>query len=74
MIKIIWFVAVMLADGQPMFSVITEATTFDDRAACAVFGKDMAPRVADYARGAMSLNWDEKVEVAFECKANGQPA
>lgn len=74
MIKIIWFVAALTADGQPLFSIITETTTFNDPAACAVFGKEMTPRVADYGRGSMSLDWHDKVEVAFECKANGQPA
>lgn len=73
MIALIWFVAFMTAQG-PSVNIITETTVFADRAACEEFGKTMSRRTADYARGGFGLDWSDRVEVAFKCEPNGQPA
>lgn len=73
MIMLIWFVALMTAQGPAVHS-ISETTTFHDQAACEAFGKEMSPRTADYARGRMMLDWGDPVHVAFKCEPNGQPA
>lgn len=69
MIGLVW-----IAAFGANVAVLGEVTTFPDRAACEQFGRQMAPRAADYARGMFKLNWSINVVVEFHCAVNGQPA
>jgi hypothetical protein len=73
MIKLIWFVAFIHAQAGPQVVKIGETTTFDDVARCNVFGEAMRVRLADYARGALHLDWPDKIAVQFKCEPSGDP-
>lgn len=73
MIALIWIVATLSAQGPTVVS-IPETTTFQTEAECIAFGDKMRSRTADFARGMMNLDWSAPVQVAFDCKPNGQPA
>lgn len=72
MIKLVWVIAVMTANG-PMFRAIPETTQFKDQAACEKFGKDMTPRLEDWARGALNADWNIEIKSAYKCEPAGQP-
>ncbi|ARQ01876.1 hypothetical protein [Pseudorhodoplanes sinuspersici] len=73
MIALIWIVATLSAQG-PIVVPIPEVTTFGTEAECAAFGDKMRSRTADFTRGMLHLDWSIPVQVAYECRANGQPA
>lgn len=70
---LLWIAAVVTMSGVIPVQ-ISETTKFKSRAECEAFGKEMSPRVQDYARGALKLDWSVNVVVAFRCEAPGQPA
>lgn len=73
MVKLIWFVAFVHLQAGPQVVRIGETTTFADDEACQAFGKVMSDRLSDYARGALKLDWSDKVAVQFKCEPNGNP-
>lgn len=68
MAELVWF-AVFLNIAVPF----NETTKFKDVDACEKFGAEMAPRAADYIRGALKLDWDDKIKIDFICAMPGQP-
>lgn len=72
MFKLLWVIAVMSANG-PIIRPIPETTTFKDKAACEQFGKDMTPRLQDWARGALNADWNVEIRSAFKCEPAGDP-
>jgi hypothetical protein len=70
---LLWLVAVMTANG-PVTAKIAETTKFKSEAECIEFGRGMLPRVQDYGRGLMKLDWTDKVAAGFTCEADGQGA
>lgn len=72
MIKILWFAVVMTAHG-PVTLQVEERETFADNDKCLSFAARMAPRLADYVRGAAGLDWPDRVHISFKCEPNGQP-
>ena len=73
MIKLIWFVAFVHIQAGPQVVRIGETTIFADQAKCEMFGADMKARLADYARGALHLDWPDKIAVQFKCEPSGDP-
>lgn len=67
MYKMVWLVAFIHSQAGPQVAPIAETTTFKDEAACMAFGKEMSPRVMDYARGAAGLDWGDAVSVHYRC-------
>ena len=69
MIEMIWIAAFG-------FNVVLvpEDTKFKDMAACERFGREMAPRTADYTRGVFKLDWNVNVQIEFHCAVGGTPA
>ena len=72
MIKLVWFVVIATADG-PVAGKVPEYVTFPNKEQCQSFGEEMTPRMKDYIRGVVKGEWDQPVEVAFQCGAGGQP-
>lgn len=68
-----WRAAVQV-HGKIQSGDLPESTKFSDETECIAFGKQMAPRVADWVRGMFQLNWGAPVAVRFECKPSGDPA
>lgn len=72
MIKLVWIIAILTANG-PVFRAIPETTTFKDIAACEKFGEEMSKRVEDWARGALNADWDVEIKSAYQYEKPGQP-
>jgi hypothetical protein len=72
MLKLIWTIATLTLQG-PLVTDVPETTKFKDQAACMEFGKQMMPRLADWARGRLNADWDHEIKVVFRCEAAGQP-
>ncbi len=73
MIKLLWFIAIMTAEG-PRSLAIPETGTFNDMAACDEFAERMKTRMPDYVRGAFHAEWDTPVGIGFKCGQPGRPA
>jgi hypothetical protein len=73
MLKLIWTVATLTVQG-PLVTDVPESTTFRDAAACVAFGEAMAPRVADWVRGAIRTDWEHEVGVTFRCEPDDRAA
>lgn len=71
MYTLIWMVAFIHVQAGPQVVPVGETTTFPDEAACMAFGKDMSPRMMDYARGLAVLDWSDPVSVHFRCTQGG---
>jgi hypothetical protein len=70
---VLWTVLFMAAD-KPGSIIATDTTEFTAAEECAAWGEMMTPRMADYVRGALKLDWDDLVRVSFKCSASGDPA
>jgi hypothetical protein len=68
-----WSAAVAV-HGRIQSGRLPEATKFKDDAECQAFGKQMAPRLADWVRGMFQLDWRAPIAVGFECRIAGDPA
>ena len=73
MFKILFAVAFIGPQG-PAFGSVEEDKTFKTHDECMAFGALMTPRVADWVRGRIELEWDVPVSVHFACEPNGNPA
>lgn len=71
MFKLLWIVVVMAASG-PTALTVPESAKFESRDACETFGKRMTPRMQDWMRGRLGMDWDGLVHVGFRCDA-GEP-
>lgn len=70
---LVWIVVTVTAGG-PVTGPIPEMTKFKSETECTEFGKGMAPRVADFTRGMLRLDWTVPVHVTFRCAPAGQDA
>lgn len=69
---LIWTVAAMTAQG-PAAIASKEKQAFADRPACETFARNHAPRMADWTRGLLHLDWSDPVQVTHRCALAGQP-
>lgn len=70
---LVWLVMTIGPQG-PVQGPIPESTRFDSQQSCEKFGADMAPRLADWVRGALRAEWSHPVRVEFKCEPDGRPA
>lgn len=68
------WVAVFLTMHGPNVVPIEERITFKTKAECEAFGEKTKPRVADWMRGRLGMDWDFEVGVGYTCQADGDPA
>lgn len=73
MVKILWLFAVLSQNGVTP-GELTDTRTFNTQAECDAFGETMAPRAADWVRGAIGADWTTQIKVAHRCEADGQPS
>jgi hypothetical protein len=73
MLKLIWTVAVMTAQG-PAVQDIPYAHKFETKAECEQYGDDNKDRMGDWVRGVIRTPFDFPVSVVWRCEAEDRPA
>jgi hypothetical protein len=73
MLKIIFLVASINAQGQSVTAQVPDKARFADQAQCDTFGEHMNTRMA-WVRGRLNADWEHPVHVYWRCEAAGDPA
>jgi hypothetical protein len=68
MFKLLWIVIVLAPSGPTALSV-PESAIFQDRPTCESYGDTMTPRMRDWMRGRLGMDWDGPVHVGYRCDA-----
>lgn len=68
---LLWAIAVVMSNGSGILQA-KEKRLFDTQAACEEYAKEFSPRMADWTRGVLKLDWDAQVRVAYRCADNAQ--
>lgn len=66
MLKIIWTVAIVTAQG-PMAQDVTDSPNFSTKEQCDAFGHNYVSRMEDWVRGALKAPWEFPVQVTWRC-------